>query len=116
MTITYPNGNVLNAIVLAHEDHEIRAVAAGYDDVLVCTRVHDTWLTEDWEPVTLRFEWQRVGTTPACSEDDCICPKELAAHLISTLAGGCERDEAYVNTPAAIHRTGLTSRLPAYVF
>jgi hypothetical protein len=116
MTITYPNGTVLNAIVLAHEDYEIRAVAAGCDDVLVCTRVRDTWLSEDWEPVTLGFAWQRGGTTPACSEDDCICPKELAAHLISTLAGVCERDEAVMNTLAAIHRTGPTNRLPTFVF
>jgi hypothetical protein len=125
MTITYPNGNVLNAIVLAHEDHEVRAVAAGWNDVLVCTRIHDTWLSEDWEPVTLGFEWQRGGTTPAGSEDDCICPKELAARLISTLAGASERDEADMNTlygfspegtRAANHRTGPANRLPAFVF
>jgi hypothetical protein len=93
MTIIYPNGTVLNAIVLAHEDYEIRAVAAGCDDVLVYTRVRDAWLSDDWEPVTLGFAWQRGGTTPACSEDDCICPKELAALLISTTAGAGERDE-----------------------
>jgi len=116
MTITYPNGTVLNAIVLAHEDCEIRAVAAGCDDVLVYTRVSDTWLSEDLEPVILGFAWQLGGTMSACSEDECICPKELAARLISTPAGAGERDEAVMDTLADINLTGQIYCLPTYVF
>ena len=95
MTITYPNGAVLNAIVLSHEEHEIRAIAAGCNDVLAFTRIHGTWISEEIEPVTIEFEWQRRGAYPVISEDDCVCPSELAARLISTLAT-CEPDEAAV--------------------
>jgi hypothetical protein len=98
VTITYPNGTVLKAVVLSHEDDEIRAIAAGSDDVLAFTRIRGAWMAEGGEPVTIEFEWQRRGAAPSCSEDDFICPKELAAGLITALRRGEERDEAVANT------------------
>jgi len=35
MTIIYPNGPVLEAILLSHEENQIRATAPGCDDVLL---------------------------------------------------------------------------------
>ena len=93
MTITYPNGTALKAIVLSHDEHAIRAIAAGRDDALAFTRIHGTWISEEIEPVTIEFEWQRRGASHTCSADDCVCPKELAACLIATLLGGCQREE-----------------------
>ncbi len=81
VTVTYPNGVVVEAIVLSHEDNEIRAVAAGSDDVLVFTRIHGTWISEEIEPVAIEFAWQRRVTPSVCSEKECLCPKELAARL-----------------------------------
>ena len=116
MTITYPNGTVLEAIMLSHEENEIRAIAAGCGDVLAFTRIHGTWISEEIEPVAIEFAWQRRRTSPAISENDCVCAKELAARLIAMLLSGCERDEAgedtlYVFSPegsrVAIHRTEL---------
>jgi hypothetical protein len=116
VTITYPDGTVLEAIVLAHEENEIRAIATGCDDALAFTRIHGTWISEEIEPVTIEFAWQRRGASPVASEDDCVCPKTLAARLIPSLFRGCERDEAgedtlYVFSPegsrVAIHRTEL---------
>ena len=94
VTITYPNGTVLEAIALSHEENEIRAIAAGCDDVLEFTRVHDTWISGELEPVTIEFAWQHRQTPPSISEDDCLCPKELAARLIAMLISGCEQREA----------------------
>lgn len=94
VTITYPNGTVLKAVVLSHDEHEIRAIAAGCDDVLAFTRIHGTWISEEIEPVAIEFEWQRRGVAPTPSADNCLCPKELAAHLIATLFAGCEPQEA----------------------
>ena len=107
MTITYPNGTLLKAIVLSHEEDEIRAIAAGCDDVLTFTRFHGTWLSEEIEPVSIEFEWHRRGASPALSEDDCVCTKELAARLVQTLLGACERDEAAADKAAAdtLHST-----------
>ena len=116
VTITYSNGAVLRAIVLSHEEHEIRAIAPGCDDVLSFTCIHGTWISEEIEPVTIEFEWQRRGVRRACSEDDCVCPKELAMRLIQTLFGGGDLNEAtgetfYVFSPegrrVAIHLSEL---------
>ena len=95
MTITYANGTALKAIVLSHEEEEIRAIAAGSDDVLAFTRFQGTWFSEAIEPVTIEFEWQRnsASSTTAFSEEDYICPKKLAAHLIQTLFAASEEDE-----------------------
>jgi hypothetical protein len=90
MTITYLNGTVLEAIVLSHEEDAIRAIAPGCDDVLVFTRVHGTWISEEIEPVAIEFAWQRRGTSPASTESACICLKTLAARLIQSLFRGCE--------------------------
>ena len=55
MTITYPNGTVLPAVVLSRGEEEIRAIAPGCDDVLVFTRIRGTWVSEELEPVTIEF-------------------------------------------------------------
>jgi hypothetical protein len=85
MTITYANETVLKAIVLSHEENEIRAIAAGCEDVLVFTCIHDTWISEELEPVTIEFGWQRGWVAATPSVDDCICPKDLATRLIQSL-------------------------------
>ena len=116
VTITYPNGIILEAIVLSHEENEIRAIVAGCDDVLAFTRIHGTWISEEIEPVAIEFAWQRRGTSPSTSEDDCVCSKKLAARLIAMLLSGCEPVVAEPETlcvfspegsRVAIHRTEL---------
>ena len=88
MTITYLNGTVLQATVLAHDEHELRAIAVGHEDALAFTNVHGTWISEDFEPVSLAFAWQGHHAAPVPAEDDCVCSGELAAHLIRTLFAG----------------------------
>src|ERR1035437_3846740 len=63
---------------------------AGCGDVLAFTRIHGTWISEEIEPVAIEFAWQRRRTSPAISEDDCVCSKELATRLIQSLFRGCE--------------------------
>ena len=82
MTITYSDGTVLKAIVLSHEENEIRAIAAGCDDVLAFTRIHGTWISEEIEPVAIEFAWQRRGASPTPSLAACICPK---TYLLGTV-------------------------------
>jgi hypothetical protein len=119
VTITYPNGIVLKATVLSHHQHELRAIAAGCDDVLAFNCIHGTWISDELEPVTIEFGWLRPGAHPAWSEDDCVCPKELATRLIQTLFGGGELDPAtgdtfYVFSPEGSNVANLrTERRPS---
>ena len=105
MTITYPNGTVRTALLLTHGEHELRAMAPDCDDVLIFTRIQGTWISDDLEPVTFQFEWQRrVPTSAAAAEEDYICSRELADQLIATLFPGPEptprdADNLYVFTP-----------------
>ena len=107
MTITYPNGTVRKAIVLSHEDSELRATAAGCDDVLTFTRVEGIWISEDLQPVTIEFEWQRRMARPVPREEDFICSRELADRLISGLYEGCEPREGDENTLHVFSPEGL---------
>lgn len=107
MTITYANGTILKAIVLANEEHMIRAIAAGSDDVLAFTHISGTWVSEELEPVDIEFEWQRCGAALVLSEDDCVCSQKLAAHLVQTLFAGSEAQIAgeeplYLSSPEGI--------------
>jgi hypothetical protein len=106
VTITYLDGTVPEAIVLSHKDDEIRAMAAGCDDVLAFIRIHGPWISEEIEPVAIEFEWQRLGPSPATSEDDCVCPKKLAAHLIRTLLIGGEPKEVQADAPYVFSTRG----------
>ena len=93
VTISYPNGTVLQAIVLSHDEHGIRANASGCDDVLAFTRIHNTWISEEIDPVTMTFEWQRTRRVPVPPEDHCVCPKDLAARLIQSLYSGEDEED-----------------------
>lgn len=92
VTITCPHGSVLEARVLSHQDNEIRAVAAGFDDTLIFTCIHGTWISEEIEPVDIEFAWKRFSASHVTSEDNCVCSKELAARLIHSLTYGSEPD------------------------
>ena len=116
MTVPYPNGTVLEAILLSHEENDIRAIAPGCDDALLFTRIHGTWISEELEPVAIEYAWQGRGASQVPTEDDCVCPKGLAARLVSTLLSGYEPDKAaedtlFVFSPegnrVAVHRSEL---------
>src|ERR1035437_10709497 len=93
MTITYANGTVLEAIVLAHEEEALRVAVAGEGDVSTFLRIHGIWISEECEPVAVEFAWQRHGAVDVLDEVDCICPKKLASGLISMLLAGEGADD-----------------------
>ena len=85
MTITYPDGTSVQAILLSRSIDTLRAAVTGDDDLRTFTLVDNTWVSEGRVQVTIKYEWQLGGeaTTPAMSE--CICSKQLASRLISHL-------------------------------
>ena len=110
MTITYSNGTVLDAILLTHDEHEIRAAIASVGDTLTLTCVNGTWISEDLEPVSVGFAWQRIATPPTPVEDEYLCSKGLAARLIHALFHGDEQGAEIAIPIEQVSPTATTAR------
>jgi hypothetical protein len=82
--IRYQNGQAIEAITLSRSENEMRLAMPGTDDVLELRRVTDAWVTHDCEPVSIEYPSHRAESG-AVREEDCICPADLAAHLIHLL-------------------------------
>jgi len=93
MTITYPNGIALQAVLVSRSNDELRAALAGDEDMRVFYRADGGWSTETGERVEIEFAWQQEKAARTPSESECICPKELASRLISILLTGSEGGE-----------------------
>src|SRR4051794_36466982 len=107
MTITYANGASVEALLMARGNDYLRAAVPGDDDLRTFHLVSGTWFSEAGEVVKLEFVWQQRhgGTADVPPESECICPKELASHLMAVLLAGGERDDLfedmlYVLSPA----------------
>jgi hypothetical protein len=100
MIIKYASGTVCKAIMLSHDQDEIRAVTAGSDNAQILRRVKGTWFSEEIEPVTIEFEWHRTGHQTTSAVKDYICSKQLAACLIHRLLTGSDDDDP-VQSPSA---------------
>jgi hypothetical protein len=93
MTITYPDGAVLAALLLLRGNATLRAAVPGHNDMSVFTLSKGQWISERGEAVKIEFAWDRQtkGHTP--TEVECICSQELATRMLSLLAAGSESDE-----------------------
>ena len=93
MTITYPDGTILEAMALAHQQNELRVAVAGEGDVRTLRRLRGTWISEEFEPVRVEFAWERVEAAKVPDELDCLCPASLASRLISMVLADAGEDE-----------------------
>ena len=93
MTINYPDGTILNAVLLLHGDDTVRATVPGEDDVRTFTLANGGWISEKSEPVHIEFAWQRREQIHIPSEMECVCPTDLASRLISALRTGSDRSK-----------------------
>jgi len=111
MIITYQTGKTIEGILVSRNENTIRVALKGSDDVAEFARVSGTWVSEDCEPVQVRYEWQRQTRKALISVTDCLCSKELAARLIHLLWNG---DEAEMQLGTAVGNVqDFTPFLPA---
>ena len=99
MTIRYPNGKTSEGIILTRGEQTVRVAVKGSDDVCEFCNVNGTWVTEDLQPVQIEFQWQRRTPEPSTSEDDFICPQELASRLILSLLADDDEEQAEPDKP-----------------
>jgi hypothetical protein len=94
MTIRYRNGSSHDAVLLMRTETMLRVALQGSDDVMELNWIVGTWVTDDCEPVAVDFAWSRLRAAGPVTEADCVCPHELAAHLIHLLYAGEEETAA----------------------
>jgi hypothetical protein len=104
MTITYSNGRKLNAALIARNADHLRVAVEGSEDVLVLTQYKGCWITEECEAVRIEFTWEKRRPLDSIAEEDCICPKDLAARLIQSLLEGSD-DEPEASIPLEAPRS-----------
>jgi hypothetical protein len=87
MTIRYSNGEIFEAAPLSQTERTMRLAVAGRDEVVTLTRVNGGWVSDECEVVYVDFAWTRQAAKAEVTESDCVCPRELAGHLIHMLSG-----------------------------
>lgn len=110
MTITYPDGTWVQAMLLSRSADTMRVALEGDDDARSFECVNGTWVSEDFQPVVVTFEWEKIKSvcTPAVS--DCVCSQELAAQLISRLLD--PEADALEEMLSALSAAGQSSEYP----
>jgi len=106
MLITFLDGTRAHAHLYTHSASIMRVAVRGADDLVEFTSVSNQWVSENCEPVTIEFEWERIPRTEPVSEQDCICPADLAAQLMDSLSAEAEGDDA---TPFSRSAAGSNS-------
>jgi hypothetical protein len=92
MTINYPDGRVVEAILLSRGNDTLRAAVQGEDDAQIFNLISGTWVSEEDGPVRIEFAWEHCDQA-SVPEDDCICSKKLASRLISKLLVGSNESD-----------------------
>ncbi len=88
MIIRYANGTVAEAALICRHENTMRVAVKGSDDAAEFTERDGTWIAENCEPVVIEFAWQHWPGARRVTEDECICPEELASRLIRLLFSG----------------------------
>jgi hypothetical protein len=99
MTITFTNGKKVEAVLVSRTEDAMHVIARGDSDARELRNVRGTWVSEDCEPVSVEFAWQKSGRKPTITEADCVCSRELAAKLIHSLIAGESAEESEVEEP-----------------
>jgi hypothetical protein len=110
MTVTYRNGNTLEAFIVSRTDTRIRAVAKDTEDTLEFVDFHGTWVSNDCEPVQIQFAWQGKKREEILTEADCICSEELAKRLIHFLFGDVEEKTDAPGSASRSREEGCTTQ------
>src|SRR4051812_43295150 len=90
MTITYPNGASVDALLMARGKNFVRVAVPGDHAVRTFHLVGGNWVTENGAKVQIA---RRHGAAEAPTDSECVCPKKLTSQLMSLLLRECEGDD-----------------------
>jgi hypothetical protein len=63
----------LQPFFLSRTENTMRVAAEGAEDVTELSNIRGTWVSDECEPVSIQFAWQRNERSEAPSEDDFFC-------------------------------------------
>jgi hypothetical protein len=87
MTIKYADGRAVEGILLSHTEEKMRVAVQDGDDAAEFTCIEGVWISENFGPVEIQFEWQRQQPG---FEADRTCPEALASRLVDVFFRGDE--------------------------
>ena len=85
MKITYPNGTVVEALLLSRGQETLRVVVPGDDDTRTYNLAGGAWRSDKGEPVHIELAWDRRSDSGVPGEAEFVCSKKLASRLMSLL-------------------------------
>ncbi|HUI82113.1 MAG TPA: hypothetical protein VLY24_29530 [Bryobacteraceae bacterium] len=109
MTITYWNGQTIKAALVVRTDNRMRVAIEGADDVTEFNEINGTWVSEDCEPARIEFGFG-ARAAHEYQEEDFVCSKDLAAHLIHRLLNP-EEDDDFAPVPSVKALNSTVSQL-----
>lgn len=89
MKIRYGNGQIAETFTLCYSDTSMRVAIRGSDDVLELRRVAGAWVAEDGE---IMIDGNPRRPSLPVTEEDCICPPDLAVRLLDLLYTNSSED------------------------
>lgn len=99
MTINYLDGKSMEAVLLSCTEQTMRVAVQGAEDAMELANIRGVWVSDECEPVSIRFAWQGIDHMPRASEDDFCCSLELAVKLIHSLFAGVNEETIEFNAP-----------------
>ena len=108
MKIRYQNGTVIEGSTLSRTEETMRIAVKGRDDVMQFTNIYGTWVSEECEPVIMEMG---IAWRPAdhFSDDNFICPQELATRLMHLLFTGDTEDSLEEQSLLKMSRVAISS-------
>src|SRR5262245_53392606 len=101
MTIVYPGGAAVEALLLSSGPGSLKVAVAGRHRVRRFELVDGTWMSEAGRPVQIHYAGQQDQVRiPA--ESDFVCPRRVGRQVISNLMSGESGDRGnpfYVFAP-----------------
>jgi hypothetical protein len=85
MTIGFPDGRTVEALLLSVDGDSVRAAVSGENDIRIFTQSHGSWKSEAGETVSVRFAWERSKRSANGQVSHFSCPKLLGMKAISRL-------------------------------
>ena len=110
MKIRYQSGEEKQAVTLSRTETTMRVAIPDTEDVLELSKLSGIWVTGDCEPVTIEYPSRRPSSG-AITEEDCICPTGLAAHLIHLLFTDSSEDLTKTAEPEPARKVAAAARI-----